>query len=303
MGTYSRRPFGKMTKRVVADLSAWVLQPKYKARPALPNRSLGPKTGRLVEPYHFLQPPTARVNGQVPLHDMNGGRDMADVDLRFDIIQGAPFEWLKLKTANVVGTIHWLGQTLVLTNVAAEFYGGDGNGFADFDFRVPHEGADYDFTVNVTNADLHELAGDLSSPTNLLEGTLAGTLVVIHADSRDWQMWNGFGHANVHDGLLWDIPIFGILSPVLNTILPGMGNSRATDAAARFVITNGVFYTDSLEIRSTMTRLEYTGTAIRWGQARLTYGSILMVLIGGMVGTIMVAMYLPIFSMAGKIKG
>jgi hypothetical protein len=42
-------------------------------------RAIGPKTGLIVEPYHFLQPPTARVNGQLPLHDLNGGRDMADV--------------------------------------------------------------------------------------------------------------------------------------------------------------------------------------------------------------------------------
>jgi hypothetical protein len=107
---------------------------------------------------------------------------------------------------------------------------------------------------------LHSLAADLSSPTNHLEGTLTGRLVVTDADSRDWRTWDGFGHANLHDGLLWDIPIFGILSPVLNTFLPGLGNSRATDAVAKFSITNGVIYTDSLEIRSTMMRLEYTGT-------------------------------------------
>jgi hypothetical protein len=46
----------------------------------------------------------------------------------------------------------------------------------------------------------------------------------------------------------------------LNTLLPGLGNSRATDAATKFSITNGVIYTDSLETRSTMMRLEYTGT-------------------------------------------
>ena len=224
-------------------------------------RAIGPKTGRVVAPYHFLQPPTARVNGQIPLHDMNGGRDTADVDMRFDIIKGAPFEWMKFKTTNIVGTIHWQNQTLILTNVAAAFYGGDGNGFANFDFRAPHEGADYQFAVSVTNVDLHSLATDLSSPTNHLEGTLAGQLVVTDADSRDWRTWDGFGHANLHDGLLWDIPIFGILSPVLNMFLPGLGNSRATDAVAKFSITNGVIYTDSLEIRSTMMRLEYAGTA------------------------------------------
>jgi hypothetical protein len=224
-------------------------------------RAIGLKTGRVVAPYHFLQPPTVRVNGQVPLHDMNGGRDMADVDLRFDIIKGAPFEWMKFKTTNIVGTIHWQNQALILTNVAAAFYGGNGNGFANFDFRAQHEGADYQFVVSVTNVNLHLLATDLSSPTNHLEGTLAGRLVVTDADSRDWRAWDGFGHANLHDGLLWDIPIFGILSPVLNTFLPGLGNSRATDAVAKFSITNGVIYTDSLEIRSTMMRLEYAGTA------------------------------------------
>jgi len=223
-------------------------------------RAIGPKTGRLVEPYHFLQPPTARVNGQVPLHDMNGGRDMADVDLRFDVIKGAPFEWLKLKTTNIVGTIHWQGQILILTNVAAAFYGGDGNGFANFDFRVPHEGADFQFTVNVTNVNLHSLAVDLSTPTNHLEGVFTAQLVVTNADSRNWRTWNGHGRVMLRDGLLWDIPIFSILSPVLNAVSPGMGNSRATDASAKFVITNGVFFSDTLEIRSTMMRLQYTGT-------------------------------------------
>jgi hypothetical protein len=101
---------------------------------------------------------------------------------------------------------------------------------------------------------------DLLSPTNRLEGILAGRLVVTDADTRNWQTWDGFGHANLHDGLLWDIPIFGILSPVLNTFLPGLGNSRATDATTKFSITNGVIYTDSLEIHSTLMQLEYTGT-------------------------------------------
>ena len=223
-------------------------------------RAIGPKTGHALAPYHFLQPPTARVNGQVPLHEMNGGHDAKDVDLRFDIIKGAPFEWMKFRTTNIVGTIHWQNQSLVLTNVSAAFYGGSGNGFANFDFRAPHEGADYQFTVNVTNANLHALALDLISPTNRLEGILAGQLVVTDGDSRDWRTWDGFGHAKLRDGLIWDIPIFGVLSPVLNAISPGLGNSRATDGTMKFSITNGVIYTDALDIRSTMMRLEYTGT-------------------------------------------
>jgi AsmA-like C-terminal region len=223
-------------------------------------RAIGPKTWKLVEPYHFLSPPTARVNGQIPLADLHGGPEMAAVDMRFDILKGAPFEWLRLKTTNIVGTLHWRGQALLLTNAAAAFYGGTADGFADFDFHVPHEGGDYHFAVNVTNVNLHALAVDLSSPSNSLEGTLAGRLVVTNASTENLESWRGFGQASLHNGLLWDIPIISIVSPVLNTVSPGLGNSRATEATGRFRIANGMMTTDSLEIRSTMTRLEYVGT-------------------------------------------
>ncbi len=230
------------------------------ADPQAVARAIGPKTALIMEPYHFLQPPTVLVEGCVPLHDVNGGHDVDDADLRFDIVGGVPFQCLKLRAARVTGTIHWLGQTLILTNIAAELYDGSGSGFANFDFRVPHEGADYQFTAAVTNINLHSLAADLSSSTNHLEGALSGRMVVTRADTRDWRTLDGFGQARLRDGLIWDIPIFGILSPVLNAVSPDLGNSRATDAAAAFVVTNGVIYSDSLEINTAMTRLQYSGT-------------------------------------------
>jgi hypothetical protein len=223
-------------------------------------RAIGPKTARTVEPYHFLSPPTVRVNGQVLLGEMTNGPEMAAVDMRFDIIKGAPFQWRRLRTPDITGTLFWRGRTLLVTNVTAAFYGGSAAGSAYFDFRVLHEGADFNFSVDMTNVNLHSLAVDLSMTTNHLEGTLAGQLVVTNASTMTLQSWNGHGHAKLHDGLLWDIPIVSILSPMLNAIAPGLGNSRATEASATFGITNGVGFTDSLEIRSTMTRLEYVGT-------------------------------------------
>ena len=223
-------------------------------------RAIGPKTWRQVEPYHFLSPPTARVNGQIPLGEMHGGPEMEAVDMRFDILKGAPLQWLRLETTNIVGTLYWRGQTLLLTNAVAAFYGGTASGFAYFDFRVPHEGGDYQFAVTVSDANLHRLASDLESPTNTLEGTLAGRMVVTNASTQNLESWRGFGQASLRNTLLWDIPIIAIVSPVLNTVSPGLGNSRATEAAGKFRIANGVLSTDSLEIRSMMTRLEYVGT-------------------------------------------
>jgi hypothetical protein len=230
------------------------------ADPGTVTRAIGPKTARTVEPYHFFSPPTVRANGQIPLGDLHEGRETSPPDMKFEILKGAPFQWRRLNTPNIAGTILWRGQTLVVTNMTAAFYGGRAAGSAYFDFRVPHEGADFNFAVDVTNVNLHSLAVDLSMTTNHLEGTLAGQLVVTNASTMSLQTWNGYGHAKLHDGLLWDIPIVSILSPMLDAIAPGLGNSRATEASAKFGITNGVGFTDSLEIRSTMTRLEYVGT-------------------------------------------
>ena len=228
--------------------------------PMMVARAIGPKIGRLLEPYHFSEPPTVNVSGRIPLREANSIRDLDDADMTFEVVKGRQFQWLRLKTPRITGTIHWLGETLLLTNIAAAFYGGDGNGFADFDFSPPHPGADYHFAFDVTNVNMQRLMEDVSSSTNKLEGTLAGKLVVTGASTESLQTWDGFGHADLRDGLLWDVPIFGIFSPALNALAPGLGNSRATDAATRFIITNGVFFTDSLEIRSTMTRLQYIGT-------------------------------------------
>jgi hypothetical protein len=240
---------------IAADFNSWRIyftNGFSTADPRSVARAIGPKTGKTMEPYRFGQPCSVRVNGYAPLHGVD------DTDLRFDV-DGAPFEWLKLKTPHIAGEIHWLGQTLILTNLAASFYGGNANGSAHFGFR-PKEGTDFEFVANVENANVHWLATDLSSPTNHLEGVVGGRFIMTSANSEDWRTWNGYGQANLHDGLIWDVPIFGIVSPVLNTVAPGLGSSRATDATARFAMTNGVAFSDDLEIRSTMMRLQYAGT-------------------------------------------
>jgi len=240
---------------IAVDFNAWRIyftNGFSTADPRAVAHAIGPKAGEVMEPYRFGLPCPTRVNGYAPL------RGVADADVWFEV-NGAPFAWLKLKTPRITGKVHWLGETLVLTNLTAEFYGGGADGFAHFDFRSK-EGAGFAFTANVKNADVHLLAADLASPTNHLEGVLRGRFVMTSANSGDWRTWNGYGRADMRDGLIWDVPIFGILSPVLNAILPGLGSSRATDATAQFGMTNGVVFSDSLEIRSTMMRLQYAGT-------------------------------------------
>ena len=220
--------------------------------PMVVARCLGPITTRTLEPYVFRQPPFVHVNGYAPL------RGSSDVDLRFDV-DGGPFEWWKLKIPQILGQVHWLGDTLVLTNMHLTAYDGTAAGFAHFDFsRDP--GTEFQFTLGVTNADLRLLMADLSTQSSKLEGRISGLLVITNANSDDDRSWNGHGQVRLHDGLIWSLPVFGVLSKPLNNLAPGLGSARMSEATARFGITNTVVYSDNLEMRSPTMRLHYNGT-------------------------------------------
>lgn len=240
-------------------LTIWITNGWSTADPLPVTRAIGPKTGEAAEPYQFSTPPLVRVNGTVPLYEVDINHPPDNADLTLDVMRGPPFQWGKLHATNVTGTVHWLKQSLLITNIQAALYDGTGHGSVELDFRPRDHDFDYNFSFAVTNVDLHLLAADVSTETNL-EGQLAGQVTVTNAISDDWHSWNGDGHVHLRDGLLWDVPIFAFMSPVLNAVSPGLGNSRAKEATAKFVITNGVIATDSLLINSTMMRLQYSGT-------------------------------------------
>jgi hypothetical protein len=251
------------------------------ADPMMIARAIGPNIVSAIEAYRFTSPPDARVDGIIPLH----GEESAD--LHFDL-KGGPFQWWKFNIPHITGHVHWSGLHLSLTNVQAEFYQGTAEGWAAFDFPR-NGGTEFQFGVNVTNVLLQSLMADLSSHTEHLEGRLSGTLAISKADADNWQTVFGYGEAHLRDGLLWDIPLFGIFSPVLNGIAPGLGNSRASAATTSFIITNGVIRTGDLVIRSTAMRLQYRGTVNLEGQTSARVDAELlrdMWLVGPLVSTV-----------------
>src|SRR5262249_3070116 len=150
-----------------------------------------------------------------PMH----GEEAADLHFHLD---GGPFQWWKFKTEHIVGHVHWQGLRLTLKDVVADFYGGGAGGSAAFDFAA-HLGSDFDFNFAATNALLQALMSDLSTRSNHLEGRLAGRFVVTKGNTEDWHSVSGFGELALRDGLIWDIPLFGIFTPILNSISPGLG--------------------------------------------------------------------------------
>lgn len=225
-------------------------------------RCIGPKTARSLAPYRFAQPPDLRLNGAVALHGNTGS------DLRVDVA-GGPFAWWKFNVPQISGTVFWRDQTVALTNVAMAFYGGEAWGWGVFDMAV-EPGTDFRFSITATNAELRALIGDLNARTNRLEGKTSGTLTVTRANSEDWHSWTGYGDAQLRDGWIWEIPIFGVLSRPLDAVFPGLGNSRISEGRGEFILTNGVIYSSDLEMRALTMRLQYVGSVDLQGQVDAT---------------------------------
>jgi hypothetical protein len=220
--------------------------------PKLITHAIGPQTEKTLSPYTFAEPPIAHVNGWVEV------RHGKQSDLRFEI-SGGPFAYWKFNVPHIAGTVRWADEMVVITNLQADFYHGKLGATLHLDCTVPHT-ADFSLRAAVTNVDLHQLVADVSSRTNRLEGTLSGNLTVTRANSANWESWNGFGNAEMRDGFLWDMPLFGIFSPVLNAVAPGLGSSRVSGGNATFTLTNSVMHTGDMEIRSPAMRLSYKGT-------------------------------------------
>jgi hypothetical protein len=215
-------------------------------------RTIGPKVVEAMEPYRFGQPPTVYAYGTIPL------ADDVDPDMHFKV-DGGPFNWTKFNLDHISGGVDWVGKRVMLTNIQSVFYQGRMSGSAAFDYS-PDEGTDCSFQTQVTDADLHTLIADLSPGTNHLEGRLTGELDITRGNSSDTNSWNGGGQVDLRDGLIWEIPLFGILSPVLEKFQKGWGQSRVDRGSATFTITNSVIRSDNLLFQATAVEIEYRGT-------------------------------------------
>ncbi len=237
--------------------------------PMVVARAIGPPTARAIEPFHFFVPPAVHVHGIIPMH----GEEEADLYFQ---VEAQRFHWLNFTVPQVAGDLHWAGLNLLITNVRMDFYGGQAEGTASFYFDPNHPGTDYRFALSTSNTFLKPLVADLSARTNHLEGRLTGSLVVTKANSEDWQQTQGYGALELRDGLIWEIPLFGVFSPVLDAVAPGLGSSRAKSGSSSFVITNGIIRSDKLEIHSPPVRLLYRGSADLQGRLNARVEALLL---------------------------
>jgi hypothetical protein len=212
--------------------------------PVVLQQVLRPNAPDWLKVIHFDTPASVSASGSISLTNPLG------VDMHF-LVDGQGFHYHNLSADHATGAVDWMGPTVILTNIVVSAYkDGTLKGWIAF-VSAPGHGSDFYVNFSGTNIDLSSLATGITGKTNKLEGRLDGNLALNGPNTSDPSNLQGGGHLHVHDGLLWDIKIFGLLSPVLNLFSRDWGHSRAREADANFGITTGTVSTDDLVMRCT----------------------------------------------------
>ena len=206
-----------------------------------------------LQPFQFIVPPDITLNGTV------FPREPDNHDLHWEI--AAPgVMWRKFETGPFSGRVIWTNRTLVFTNFVASPASGPGAlaGHGIFHY-TPGRGADFSLDTTLTDLDLHSLIARITPHTNHLEGTLGAHLVITSGHTTRMDEWEGYGDVHLRDGFIWEFPVFGIMSPVLDAIVPGLGKTRANEASADFLISHSMVSSKDLVIRAPTLLLVYHG--------------------------------------------
>lgn len=216
-------------------------------------RIIGAKTAATMEPYRFATPPRSVVDGVVNVMGTEG------TDIRFDI-DADEFSWWKLRATQVTARVRFVGETLRIEGLRSGFYGGRVAGDLRFDWSGPGLDAAYTLDLTLTNVGLRSFLADAWPGTNRLEGIISGHGRVTAGRTGNPASVVGDGRLELRDGYLWGLPVFGLFSPMLDAISPGLGQTRFTSGTATYTMTNGLIHTRDLEMRSPTMRLAYGGT-------------------------------------------
>jgi hypothetical protein len=113
------------------------------------------------------------------------------------------------------------------------------------DISLAHDDPRYRAAILVKEIDFPRLT-DLYYQYQTSHGHLKGSydFTGVGGDTRKMR---GSGKVEVTDGDVFAIPVFGPLSGILNSLLPGTGYSIARKASASFTIRDGIIHTDDFE--------------------------------------------------------
>jgi len=214
---------------------------KSTLRPADAILWIEPKLFKEVAPYKFRQPPSVTANGVIHF-----GAPNDRLELTVDAPTGMDYTFLGkvLPIDRVSGRLLFTDNRLQLSEIAGRLFNGDVRGSADLSLAKgdPH----YQANLTLEGVDFPRVA-DLYFKYETARGRLSGTYDWTGSGS-DARSMRGKGNAQVTDGDIFAIPVFGPLSALIGAIIPGVGYSQAHKANASFTVKEGVIHTDDFKV-------------------------------------------------------
>ncbi|MEY2545234.1 MAG: hypothetical protein QOG48_351 [Verrucomicrobiota bacterium] len=201
-----------------------------------------PDLVKTILPYKFHQPPNLSING---LYQFAGGKG-TKIDIVVDGARGLDYVFLgqTLPFDRVTAKLIFTNDRLQIVDLRGAIFSGSVRGGAEI--SLAHNDQRYHAKIAAEHLDFPKLT-DLYWQYKTAHGLLNGAydFTGVGADARAMR---GTGKIEVTNGDVFAIPVFGPLSGIMSSILPGTGYSIGKKATASFKIDNGVIHTDDLEV-------------------------------------------------------
>lgn len=177
-----------------------------------------------------------------------------DIRLQLDCKQ---LTFKELECSHLLASIHWLNQSLTLTDVTADVAKGSIQSTATFTFDQP-ERTSLKLQAKGDNIQIPDVA-KIWNPSIDLQGQTDFTLELLAEDISDIDSWSALTNATISDSVIWSIPIFGRLSQALDSIIPGLGHSSIKKGSLSATLDQGMIVIDKCQFDGTHFGLNLKG--------------------------------------------
>ena len=262
------RPDGELRGELTADFNAQRVSfdGQTTAAPGPMAALLGEKAAKMMEPYRFGSNTAGRASGVIDFADpkqtawtaqlSNDGfafwkftTDHGDGTLVFtnEVLQmglaASGLAWWKFKADQATANLTATAGVAQLEDFYADLYGGKVHGRATF--TAAGTNMEYRVDLSAEHCDVHNMLESSRGKPSEASGLLNGYLE-LYGRGSDLAAMQGRGSVEIADGVLAEVPLFGVFSQILNSLAAGLGSTKITSARCLYTVTDRTVKTDDL---------------------------------------------------------
>lgn len=158
-------------------------------------------------------------------------KESPEINLNFSL-DHTDFHLKKFKLGMFHTDISWINDQIDFENIAASPFSGTITGNTSINIS-DMESPKVILDLKGLNLNIQSLSQAIS-PDLDLKGSSDFSLTVTSGILHIPESWTGSGEIKLRDGVIWSIPLFGVLSKTVDSVLPGLGHSIIKTAQMTF---------------------------------------------------------------------